>query len=206
MTIKSKNLPLNGSKTSPKSNYKTPATTKPTKIVTCSLCGRPVAYEKAYCVINGPTKKYYCSKEEFDGGASYLALRDKYENGIKDFVKFIINSDVEMITFTSMLNAWLQDAPYQKIYYYLQDKQDELRDTIANKQIEGSVGRLKYLNAVIVNNIIDYKPVSGRELVTADSSMCDNTDYNIYAPRMLPRRNMRRSMEELEDIFSGNKN
>ena len=175
---------------------------KKQQIVTCNLCGRPINIENAYRVVEGPTKKFYCNKEEYEGGAAYLALRDKYENGIKDFVKFIINGKPEVVTFNMMLNTWLQDASYQKIYYYLQENQDQLHEAIAIKQIETTVQRLKYLNAVVLNNIVDYKPYTGKELVTKDSSYSDYTDYNIYAPRMLPRRSLRRSMEELEDVYT----
>lgn len=199
-------MPGSQKKYSKKPNQTTKAVTrsvaKTTRIVTCSMCGRPIAVESAYCVIGGPVKKYYCNKEEYEGGAAYLALRDKYENGIKDFVKFIINGEIEMMTFNVLLNTWLQDASYQKIYYYLYDNQNELRETIVNKQIDSCVQRLRYLSAVIINNIVDYKPDTGKELVTQDSSLSDYTDYNIYAPRMLPRRNLRRSMEELEEIFT----
>ena len=177
---------------------------KSVRIINCTMCGRPLSIEKAYCLIAGPVKKYYCNKEEYEGGAAYLALRDKYENGIRDLSGFIINGPIENNNFKELLETWLQDASYQKIYYYLRDNQDSLRDTIFNKQIQSSVQKLRYLSAIIVNNIVDYKPVTGKELVGLDSSLSDCTDYNIYAPRMLPRRNLRRSMEELEDIYSGN--
>ena len=176
---------------------------RPTKIVNCSLCGRPIDINIAYRVINGPSKKYYCNKEEYEGGAAYVALRDRYENDIKDVVSLIISSKVQSTTFNVLLNTWLQDASYQKIYYYLHDNIDNLRELIASKQITGSTQRLKYLSAVIINNIIDYKPNDGKRLVGPDSSLSDCTDYNIYAPRMLPRKNLRRSMEELEEIYCG---
>ena len=178
-----------------------PSQAKP-KIVTCNLCGRPISLENAYCVVAGPTKVFYCSKEEYEGGAAYLALRDKYENGIKDFVRFIIGGDVEVMTFNTILSTWLQDASYQKIYYYFYENQDELHETMVQKQIDSTVQRLKYLSAVVINHIVDYKPNTGKELVTKDSSYSDYTDYNIYAPRMLPRRSLRRSMEELEEIYT----
>ena len=97
---------------------------------------------------------------------------------------------------------WLQDASYKKLYYYFYDNENFLRNTITNKSITGSVAKLKYLSAIVLNNIIDYKPKTGKELVGPDSSLSDTTDFNIYAPRMLPRNGMRRSMEELEEIYS----
>ena len=106
------------------------------------------------------------------------------------------------MTFNTILSTWLQDASYQKIYYYFYENQDELHETIVQKQIDSTVQRLKYLSAVVINNIVDYKPDTGKELIAKDSSYSDYTDYNIYAPRMLPRRSLRRSMEELEDIYT----
>ena len=172
------------------------------RIVTCSLCGRPLSISVAYCVINGPNRKYYCSKEEYDGGAAYVAMRDKYENSIKDYVKSIIQCDVEIVTFNSLLSIWLQDASYKKIYYYLYDNENTLRNVITNKAISGGVQKLKYLSAIIVNNIVDYNPNTSKGLVGPDSSLSDTTDYNIYMPRTCPRKGMRRSMEELEEIYS----
>lgn len=172
------------------------------RYVKCNLCGRQINSATAYLQIKGPNKKYYCSKEEFEGGAAYLALRDKYENDIKDLVKFIINKDIEMVTFNEMFNTWLQDASYQKLYYYLSENQNKIRESLLNKQIKSGIQRLKYLNAVIINNIVDYKPKSDNEFVFLDSSHSDYTDYNMYTPRILPRKGLRRSMQELEDIFT----
>ena len=38
----------------------------------CSLCGKSIDRDNAYVIIRNGKRKYYCSKEEFDGGEACL--------------------------------------------------------------------------------------------------------------------------------------
>ena len=61
----------------------------------CQLCGKQIDTAKAYCIIKGPKKEYYCSEEEYHGGMKYVERRRATENRILSYIKEIIKNRFE---------------------------------------------------------------------------------------------------------------
>ena len=53
----------------------------------CVLCGKLIDREAAYAEVKAGKRRYYCSKEEFDGGIEYVERRRKYEDTIENAIK-----------------------------------------------------------------------------------------------------------------------
>ena len=189
-------------KTYPKKTSNTPSVTETSKkMVRCALCGRAIAFDVAYCVVEGPRKTFYCSREEYEGGMEYVAKRLKYENGIEDLVRQILNCDgFDVGGYNTALTLWLKEASYKKIYYYLFENEEDLRIKISERGISTNTNKLKYLSAIIMREIVNYKPRSEKELVSLDTTT-SHVDYTNYVPKLTPRKGLRRSMEELEDEY-----
>jgi hypothetical protein len=199
--------------------------------VRCNGCGRAIEKDKAYCVIKGPQKLYYCSKEEYEGGEEYIAKRNEYEEGtlraVKNIVCYDQNKDEYSFNaslYNTLLAEWLQSASPKKVYYYLTYEEDRLRNILIRKEIERISGRLKYLSAILINSISDYdirrpgedffnKTKAQQEGESLDKTKIQqkgefsnktkaHSDYCMaYQPRLTPRENLRRSLEELEDKY-----
>ena len=59
----------------------------------CVLCGKLIDREVAYAEIKAGKRRYYCSKEEFDGGIEYVEERKKYEDAIENAIKNIMSKN-----------------------------------------------------------------------------------------------------------------
>lgn len=182
-------------------------TVKKPQTVRCNGCGRSIEKDGAYCVIKGPKRLYYCSKEEYEGGKEYIEERNKYEEGtiraVKDIVCYDQNKEdysFDMTLYNTLLVKWLQSASSKKIYYYLTYEEEKLKNILIRKNIEKITGRLKYLSAVLISNIADYDIRRPADKPLNQMRTCN--DYNAaYKPRLTPRENLRRSLEELEDKY-----
>ena len=186
--------------------YKT--TISAPKMITCSACGRAIEQNAAYCVIKGPKKLYYCSKEECDGGTAYVLERKKKEAKLTEIVKEIVCYDQDILDcvfntslFETILFKWERDASVAKIYSYLYEKQEDLRYILSNKQIDNVTNRLKYLGAVVLNNLSKYSFIETQIKTDCKTEISDKIDIDTYRPKLTPRKGMRRSMEDLENIY-----
>lgn len=179
-----------------------PSAASSSKTVRCKLCGRTIKLDLAYCIVNGPRKDYYCSREEYEGGEKYVEKRNKYEYGTINLIKNILNCEgLDEELYNSLSISWLKKGSAESIYYFLLENQENLRYIIAEKGIESSNSRFKYLSAIISNKIIDYKVVIPQEETI---EIREDIDYSDYRPRLTPRKGIRRSMEELEDEYKPN--
>lgn len=178
------------------------------KTIRCDGCGRLIEKDKAYCVIKGPKKTYYCSQEEYDGGAEYIAKRNEFEKGIIDAVRRIVCYDqteqeysFDDGLFNTLLMNWKASASFKKIYYYLIYEEDRLKNLLVSKNISWVTTRLKYLSAVLLNNIVNYDAKRPGEKPIDQTKVYKDVDLDLYKPDLTPRKNLRRSMEDLEEEY-----
>lgn len=166
----------------------------------CSLCGRMIDSTKAFCVIKGPKKFFYCSKKEYEGGQAYVEKREKYESEIVDSVKAIVcTMDLPSGLLEPLLTEWLDFADILIINDFLHEKQEGLATAIANKAIDNTEGRVRYLSAIIKRQIIKYAESRAPERPAGEIT---ESNSRMFAPRVQPRKNMRRSLEELENEYT----
>ena len=187
---------------------KTVSTTTATskiKYVKCKLCGKSLDSTQAYCVIKGPQKIYCCSKEEYDGGEEYVKEHKRIEAKIILYIKEIINSDDFPLAFyESQLVEWYKYARADILEDFLYEKKEEYRTTLDDKGINNAYSRLRYLGAIIISNIIKYartKSAVQKKIININSDII--VDEGIVEPCLTPRKGLRRSLEDLEDMYGG---
>lgn len=166
----------------------------------CVLCGKLIDREFAYAEIKAGKRRYYCSKEEFDGGIEYIEERKKYENTIENAIKNIMSKDAfDPVFYNTCYNQWLTMVSPETLFHFLTDSAEieKILIILKDKSFTSAKGELAYLSAVIKNRVIKYvynEPVSniGKNVKIPD-------EYDEYKPRLEPRKNMRRSLVDLED-------
>lgn len=176
-------------------------TTSKKTTVRCSLCGKPLDQKTAFCVIKGPKRMYFCSKQEYEGGATYVAKKQEYENKILKMVLYIVSAnDIPPILFDKLLVEWLQYTDISMINAFLQEKQNALQEKISKKEIETIQKKLGYLSAIVKNNILNYVEKTKELIKIAAKSPAAIYEEEIL-PKLCPRTNIRRSLVEIEDNY-----
>ena len=155
--------------------------------------------DEAFSVPRGAKTFRYCSQEEYEGGEEYVNERRPFENIIKETVRYIVEAD-ELVdsSYDPLVFKWLQIVSVQILKDFLCEKKVILAKQIAKKNIETVERRLKYLNGIICSSIGEYTLQREKRSFSAGDI---NQNSEMYAPRLTPRKGMRRSMEELEDIY-----
>ena len=166
----------------------------------CSLCGKLIDRDNAYVIIRNGKRKYYCSKEEFDGGEAYVQKRTEFESRIFDYIRYILGEgSFDIIIYTTELNKWLSGSNVETLCYFLSDKKEEYRMVISNKDIKNATSRLNYLSKMIINNIYNYTLIKKAEELNSKMSSKIQFDYTEYKPRLEPRKPVRRSLSDIEE-------
>ena len=165
----------------------------------CALCGKLIDRDSAYVAISRGARKFFCSKEEYQGGEAYVKNRMKFENDIENTIKSILGLGVfDAITYTTEYNKWLSMASPEDLYGFLIENKEPFRIQIANKGISNATSRLRYLSKMITNNIVKYISSSNSRQANFSTPKI-NLDYAEYAPRLEPRKTIRRSLAEIEE-------
>ena len=175
------------------------------RYVNCSLCGRQIDINNAFLVVTKNKKEFYCSKEEYEGGQEYVAKRTSLELSLEYDVRDIVGGPVfDADLFRDLREKWLRYAQIEIVCAFVHQKKEEYTNIIQRKGIDGAASRLRYLSAIIINNI-----VKSNRFVAPDnlSSVELNSaiDYTMYAPKMEPRKSIRRSLSDLEDSYEPKK-
>ena len=85
------------------------------------------------------------------------------------------------------------------MYYYLKENLNYLKKTIAKKEIDNVEHRLRYLNAIVINNAPTYSIKETKVAERMTQKVIIDSFY--YKPNLEPRKDLRRSMEELEEEY-----
>ena len=167
----------------------------------CVLCGKLIDRETAYVEIRAGKRKYYCSKEEFDGGVEYVETRKKYEAAIEKAVKDMMSRDTfDPVYYNTCYNQWLGIVSPEKLFYYLTDSAEveKIKLALSNKNFDSAKGELAYISAVIKNRVSKYVYIASLTQNKKENIKIPE-GYDEYKPRLEPRKSMRRSLVDLED-------
>lgn len=116
--------------------------------VKCKLCGNETTTDKAYCV-QTKTKKYYCSKEEYE---EYLT-KLKIKNECIEYVAEVINMKFTPPTMIKLVNGLSEFYDYVVIKRAFKDNKDSIQWAIENKTFGSEFGKYKYIMSIVLNNI-----------------------------------------------------
>ena len=163
----------------------------------CRICREDLDTKTAYLVVTNGKKAYYCSKEEYeyDEAKKKKAAEDK--EIVYRFVCDIINR-------TEIVNSilWKEKAIWNKVAtdevigQYLKENKDYLVSAIGRLD-NVEYNRIRYLSAILKNNLGDYKPKVVVNEIEKPKVKVDESFYE-SAPTTHKKR---RSLADLEDEF-----
>ena len=138
--------------------------------VKCKVCGKQLDMNYAYKAIlynskGTPSNAYYCSEEHCEQGIkehNERVERIKETQAVEDKVYYLICDIMgkKAITNSALFKerrVWNKVASEEVIGQYLEENKEYLTNAIARlDNIE--YNRIRYLSAIIKNNLGDYKP------------------------------------------------
>lgn len=151
--------------------------------VKCQICKTLVPIDKAYKVSTGKVNKYYCSEAEYNSLHEQRAYKNKCFDLCFEILKLIgchsvLTKHITMLTKTCKVDV---------LYSYLNNNKDDLSNIIRQKNIEKEYNRIRYLFAIIENNIGHYIP--------RDDTPIIQTNIEIYdTPKRVTNKNKRRGL------------
>ena len=169
--------------------------------VKCRICGERIDKTIAYAIVTqnkqGEEKRtYFCSEEEYQNEEQ----RKIKAAADKDKAYYLI---CEIIGRKEIINTilwkewalWNKVASNEKIGQYLEENKVYLIDVIG-RLANVELGRIKYLSAILKNNLSDFKPK-----IKETPKPKIQVDETFYAPTSNNNNNKRRSLADLEDEF-----
>ena len=172
-----------------------------TKPIKCSLCGRAIRKDVAYAVIGIGKTKYYCSEEEYRGGQEYLLKNEEKEKELQQYVTEILDTNsFDIDVYNELRSRWIHILKIDILCFILRQNKERYAKTLYKKAIEDANHRLKYLGAIIISDASEYSRTQAPDDMGINE-FGGQLDYTMYAPRMLPRKGIRRSLADLEDEY-----
>ena len=162
-------------------------------LVTCKICNRKIDKDSCYKVVVKGNNCYYCSQEEYDKREQEKAKNAADKDKVYRLVCQIVGRDKIINTMLWKEKAiWNSVKSDEIIGKYLEENKDHLISLISSIE-DKEYPRIRYLSAIIKNNIGDFKPKVEEPVVKVS---VDETLYD-FVPQA--RTNKRRSLADLED-------
>ena len=166
----------------------------------CRICGESLDTKTAYLVVtvdkNKKIKKaYYCSQEEYETDTKKKEKIAEHKDNVYRLICEIIER--KEITNTALFaewKIWNKVADNEKIGQYLDENKTYLCSIIAKLE-DKEFNRIRYLSAILKNNLGDFKPEAKE--TEKPKIKVDESFYNTSPAT----HNKRRSLADLEDEF-----
>ena len=162
----------------------------------CKFCGKIIENENPYINIieskNGNKRReYYCNKEE------YIRSKKKKVDANTDRVYYLACEIIGRTKITNTIfwkekKAWNEISSDKIIADYLEENKNYLSNSLGNI-VDIEFNRIRYLSAIIKNNLNDYKVKVERE--NEPKKVVNIEVYN----ETYNTKERRRSLDELED-------
>ena len=165
-------------------------------LVTCKICKTKVDRDSCYKrVVNG--KNWYCcSKEEYDKHEQEKAKEAADKDKVYKLVCQIIGRDQIINSILWKEKAvWNSVKPDEIIGKYLEENKDYLVSVISRLE-DKEYNRIRYLSAIVKNNLGDFKPkvIEERKVV-----VIDNYDHELFVPTMVKQNIQQQNLADVED-------
>ena len=165
-------------------------------LVTCKICKTKVDRDSCYKrVVNG--KNWYCcSKEEYDKQEQEKAKEAADKDKVYKLVCQIIGRDQIINSILWKEKAvWNSVKPDEIIGKYLEENKDYLVSVISRLE-DKEYNRIRYLSAIVKNNLGDFKPkvIEERKVV-----VIDNYDHELFVPTMVKQNIQQQNLADVED-------
>ena len=172
----------------------------------CSYCGKNVSSFATVKIIDNK-RFYFCNEEEAEIALSrkiedvdeikaeallYVDdLKDKIYKAVLDVLEL---EKINAKNFDEEYLKWLDIDTADKVYLYISQQKVPLTKLIRKKSFSSSFTSLKYLSAIIRNNIKEYKPEKIVELQK-------NIDFALVTEVKKMENQRKKTLAELEEEF-----
>lgn len=155
--------------------------------VVCKKCGSRIDKATAYSVSTGKQNHYYCSVEEY-----HVFLKEK---NCKENILELLDSISGITVSTNqrllgILKQLSMEYSCFTIQEYLEQKYDYLSQLFFCKTFKSTTGQIKYLIAVLSNNIPEYS-----KTLVSKQPVIVSTDYEEYESKY-KNKNQRKSLSD----------
>lgn len=159
----------------------------------CKCCGKQLDVNTAYKVEGKNKNTYYCSKNEYESFIAKKANKQADKDKVNSLVCEIIERKAIVNTiYFSEKQLWNKVCSDEVIAQYLEENKDYLCSVVSRLE-DKEFNRIRYLSAILKNNLGDYKPKKEEPIVKIA------IDETIYDVSHIPTHNKRRSLSDLED-------
>ena len=165
-------------------------------LVTCKICKTKVDRDSCYKrVVNG--KNWYCcSQEEYDKHEQAKAKEAADKDKVYKLVCQIIGRDQIINSILWKEKAvWNSVKPDEIIGKYLEENKDYLTSVISRLE-DKEFNRIRYLSAIVKNNLGDFKPKVEEERKVV---VIDNCDHELFVPTMVKQNIQQQNLADVED-------
>ena len=127
--------------------------------VKCMICKKSIDIDKAYVAEikigkdNKTTKKYSCAKEEYDNYNEEKTRKKIREKRMSEVINRIINRENKNTLLFQKEREWIS-VPFA--LEAIENNEDYITRIIQNKAFNSEYAELRYLSAVIDNNLNDW--------------------------------------------------
>lgn len=170
------------------------------RLVKCRYCGKSLPIEDSYCYVRDYTnyqdqprqeKIYFCNEDESIKETKRVALHQKTYELCAD----ILDEHFSKVSIMTMLHGVTYKHEWGVVFNYLYEKQDYLYRLLKKKDFVSLQAKLKYLKAVILNDIDEYAKKLDMTEVKKVVTNIDNVEITHTT-----RKGKRRPLEELEEV------
>lgn len=165
-------------------------------LVTCKICKTKVDRDSCYKKVVNGKNCYYCSKTEYDKHEDEKKKAAEDKEIVYRFICDIMNR-------TEIVNSilWKEKAIWNKVAtdevigQYLKENRDYLAGVIGRLD-NVEYNRIKYLSAILKNNLGDFKPkvIEERKVV-----VIDNYDHELFVPTIVKQNIQQQNLADVED-------
>ena len=163
----------------------------------CKFCGKELDRLTAYKVEIKNRNFYYCNEDEYSLYLQQQHEREDLLNQIYDVMLEITNTfgNSDRLVIKSTISSLEKQYNLEDIFAYLKHNSDMIEDYLYRKDISEGSGRIKYVAAVIRNNIKGYLQ---SQVVNKSKNQVEVDFY--FSPNNYKPSKQRRSMAEIERL------
>lgn len=155
-------------------------------LVKCKCHGEKIDKAIAYKVSKGSKNDYYCSKGDYDSIVAELDSKKEVFDACNRIFGYVV---VNTALFKEVHDLG-KIYSYRLLLSLLNDKSDYLEKTLSAKDFTSEYGKIRYVFAIIRNNIKDYQVIQKQEIV----KQVDDTVYDEPTPPQRVSRSGRKGL------------
>lgn len=119
----------------------------------CVACGKKLLTTQAYSMPKGSKNQYFCSEQEYKEYTQKKIFAVRDERRLFEVCEYILGHHTTNFTLRKYVKEWISE-PYA--VDVIDEHKDEVYDLLSRKYFDNEYVAIKYLQAVINNNLYDW--------------------------------------------------